>query len=122
MVGDATLPAELAATAALIVQALQQQADRHAPAGSAPCIELAAARFIRVTDPSNQQPGYEGIWRNARNERSGSITFNSDGSCYAEYDLFCPSPQQPQRLIEAVTAWGRAGAVRSEPRLISFAD
>ncbi len=115
---ECVLPAELEAQGQRIVSALQQQAEQYSPIGAAPKIGLAAAGFTRVVDPSNQLPGYEGVWRNARNERCGSITFNSDGSFYAEYDLFCAHPRDSRWFVEMVTAWGRGNEVRSEAKLI----
>lgn len=112
------LPAELEAQAGRIVQALQQQAERHTAAGAAPRIELAAVQFACVTDPFSRQPGYEGIWRDVRNHRCGSISLNSDGSFYAEYDLFCAHPRDARWFVEMVTAWGRGDDVRSEAKLV----
>ncbi len=114
---ECVLPAELEAQAQRIVSALQQQAEQFSPIGTAPKIGLATAGFIRVVDPSNQLPGYEGVWRNARNERCGSITFNSDGSFYAEYDLFRAHPLDSRWFVEMVTAWGRGDDVRCEAKL-----
>ncbi len=115
MTGD--LPRELQLLAGRIVHALRQEATRFSPA-VAPHIELAPVQFVRVTDPSNQQPGFEGFWRNARNERCGTLTINSDGSFYAEYDLFCPHPRDERWFVEMVTAWGAGETLRCEARLI----
>jgi hypothetical protein len=112
------LPAELKTLAGRVVSALQMEAERFAATGTAPRIELAAAQFTRITDPSNQQQGFEGVWRNACNERCGSLSINSDGSFYAEYDLFYPDPRDAHWIVEMVTAWGRGDAVRSEVKLI----
>lgn len=112
------LPAELEAQAVRIVEALQQQAERHCRAGAAPSITLEALRFTRVTDPASGQPGYEGVWRNAGNHRCGGLTFNGDGSFYAEYDIFMPHPRDARWFVEMVTAWGDAGSLRSEASLI----
>mgnify|MGYP003393625125 CR=1 FL=1 len=114
----ATLPAELEALVGQAVLALQQEAERFTATGSAPKIEVAALQFTRVIDPGNQLPGYEGVWRNARNARCGTLTINSDGSCFAEYDLFCPHPRDPRWFVEMATAWGRADALRCEAKLI----
>ena len=107
---------ELAESAGRIVTALQQEAERYAVAALK--IELADLQFVRVTDPASQQAGYEGVWRNARNNRCGTLTFNGDGSFYAEYDLFCPHPSDPRWFVETVTAWGNAETIRSEAKLI----
>lgn len=112
------LPAALADVAKHIVVALQREVECFSAPGAAPKIEFAAAQFTRVIDPANQLPGYEGVWRNARKERCGSITFNSDGSFYAEYDLFCPHPRDARWFVEMVTAWGNADSISSEATLI----
>lgn len=112
------LPAALADVAKHIVAALQIEAERFSATGTAPKIEFAAAQFTRVIDPANQLPGYEGVWRNARKERCGSITFNSDGSFFAEYDMFCPHPRDARWFVEMVTAWGNADTISSEATLI----
>jgi len=112
------LPAALADVAKHIVAALQMEAERFSATGTAPHIEFAAAQFTRVIDPANQLPGYEGVWRNARKERCGSITFNSDGSFFAEYDMFCPHPRDARWFVEMVTAWGNADSISSEATLI----
>ncbi len=112
------LPAELEALAERIVSAMQEEAASFTATGATPKIELAAAQFTCIIDPSNQLPGYEGVWRNARNERCGTLAINSDGSFYAEYDLFCPHPRDARWFVEMVTAWGQGDAVRSEVKLI----
>jgi hypothetical protein len=121
MVSAATaklLPAELEVSAERIVAALTEEAGHFTAAGCSPQITLAAANFTRVIDPGNQLPGYEGVWRNARNERCGCLTFNSDGSFYAEYDLFCQHPRDTRWFVEMVTAWGRDDILRVEARMI----
>jgi hypothetical protein len=112
------LPAELAGQAERVVAALQAEAERFTATGAAPQILLSAAQFGQVTDPASQLPGYEGVWRNARNERCGTLSFNGDGSFFAEYDLFCPHPRDTRWFVEMVTAWGNAETIRSEAKLI----
>ncbi len=118
VIAERMLPAELEAQAERIVQALQQQAERFTATGAAPKIALDDISFVQVTDPANQLSGYEGIWRNARKERCGSLTFNSDGSFYAEYDLFCAHPRDERWFVEMVTAWGTGETLRCEATLI----
>lgn len=112
------LSVELEELAERIVAALQQTATNYTATGATPKIELAAVKFTRVIDPGNQLPGYEGVWRNARNDRCGTLTINSDNSFYAEYDLFCPHPRDPRWFVEMVTAWGNETSLRSEATLI----
>jgi len=115
MTGD--LPPELQLLAARIEQTLREEATKFSST-VAQQIELASLQFVRVTDPANQLPGYEGIWRNARKERCGRLTFNSDGSFYAEYDLFCPHPRDERWFVEMVTAWGAGETLCCEATLI----
>ena len=112
------LSVELEELAERIVAALQQTATNYTATGATPKIELAAVKFTRVIDPGNHLPGYEGVWRNARNDRCGTLTINSDNSFYAEYDLFCPHPRDPRWFVEMVTAWGNETSLRSDVTLI----
>jgi hypothetical protein len=112
------LPLELHVLAERVVQALQREAERFTASGATPDIALAAVQFTPVIDPGNQLPGYQGVWRNARNDRCGVLTINSDRSVYAEYDLFCPHPRDARWFVEMVTVWGCEGDLRSEPTLI----
>ncbi len=102
---DTVLPAELESLTVRIATALQREAMMYTAVGVIPPIALAGLKFTCVTDPANQLPGYQGIWRNARNERCGSLNLNSDGSFYAEYDLFCPHPVDAESFVEMVSAW-----------------
>ena len=117
-VTSTALPAELEVIAQRVVGALQHEAERFTNVGATPRIELSAVQFVRVIDPGNQLPGYEGVWRNSRNDRCGALTFNSDNSFFAEYDLFCPHPRDTRWFVEMVTAWGRDADVRCEVKLI----
>ena len=112
------LPTELAITAQRVVAALQLEAERYTPVGATPVIALTSVHFTSVIDPGNHLPGYEGVWRNERNDRCGTLTFNSDQSFFAEYDLFCPHPRDARWFVEMVTAWGRDELVRCEVKLI----
>ena len=112
------LPVELEAMVGRAVLALQQEAGRYAHPSATPNIEQAALQFTRVVDPGNQLPGYEGVWRNARNDRCGTLTINSDGSFFAEYDLFCPHSRDARWFVEMVTAWGNTASIRCEAKLI----
>lgn len=112
------LPAELETLAARIAEAMQREAENYCAPAAAPRIDSAAAQFTCVTDPASQGAGYEGVWRNARGARCGTLTINSDGSFFAEYDLFCPHPRDPRWFVEMVTAWGRDGDIRYEATLI----
>src|SRR5450631_4488169 len=112
------LPVELEVVARRIVFALRQEAEKYTTVGATPKIEMSTLQFTRVIDPGNQLPGYEGVWRNSRNDRCGTLTINSDNSFFAEYDLFCPHPRDPRWFVEMVTAWGNETSLRCEATLI----
>ncbi|MDD5388379.1 MAG: hypothetical protein PHD37_03480 [Gallionellaceae bacterium] len=115
---NTALPDELVELGVKLCQVLGEEARRYAP-NEAPAIHLAEAVFTRVTDPSNGLPGYEGVWRDARAQKRGSLIINSDGSYYAEFDLLVLHPRKPRWFIEAITVWGRDGVVKAEPRLLA---
>ncbi len=111
------LPESLLITAEQLCDVLRKEAARFG-AGS-PTIRLQDAAFVEVTDPANSLPSYEGTWRNPQGIRCGSLTFNSDGSYYAEHDVLNPHPDKPAWFVESVTVWGRDGVVKAEPRLLA---
>lgn len=57
-------------------------------------------------------------WRGPTGGYQGSILVYGDGLAYAEFDLLQAHPHKPHLVIEAATAWGRAGALKSELRLL----
>ncbi len=112
------LPSHLGTHAERIVVAMTDEVRRLDGINHPASISLSDAIFAKVIDPENQLPGYQGVWRNSRNERCGTLTFNSDGSFYAEYDLFFPHPVDKRWFIEMVTAWGRDDVLRVELKMI----
>ena len=117
---DTVLPEPLLGLAARLCAVLGEEASRYA-GNQAPPIRLDAATFTCVIDRTNGLPGYEGVWRDLRGQKCGSLIINSDGSYYAEFDLLIPHPRKPDWFIESVTVWGRGDVVRSEPRLLAAA-
>lgn len=114
----AQLPDDLVELGVKLCLVLSQEARLYA-ADQAPVIRLEDACFTRVIDPSNGLPGYEGVWRDQRAQKRGSLTINSDGSFHGEFDLLMLHPKKPRWFIEAVTVWGHDGIVKAEPRLLA---
>jgi len=112
------LPDELVELGAKLCAMLGEEARRYAH-DQAPVIRLEEAVFTRVIDRCNGLPGYEGVWRDARAQKRGSLVINSDGSYYGEFDLLVLHPSKPRWFVEAVTVWGRDGVVKAEPRLLA---
>jgi hypothetical protein len=113
------LPEHLVEIGVRLCLALEWEAKRYAPATDAPVIRLGDARFEEVIDPANGLPSYQGVWRDAHRQKRGGLVLNSDGSYFAEYDLLCMHPNMPRWFVEAVTAWGRDGEVKTQPRLLA---
>ncbi|MBI5330227.1 MAG: hypothetical protein HZB71_06380 [Betaproteobacteria bacterium] len=114
----AALPDDLLELGVKLCAVLSEEAHRYL-ADAAPEIRLQDADFTQVIDPANGLPGYEGVWRDARAQKCGSLTLNSDGSYYGEFDILTLHPRKPLWFIESVTVWGRDGLVKAEPRLLA---
>ncbi|OCR22521.1 hypothetical protein AFK24_25890 [Pseudomonas syringae] len=69
-------------------------------------------------DPFDHSLAVYAEWRSERNSYLGSILLTGDGQVFAEFDILLPHPAKPQWVIEAVTAWGKPGALKSELRLL----
>lgn len=81
-------------------------------------VDFDALVFALKRDPFSQQDSVEGIWLDGQRQRLGSLVFHADGSFFAEYDVVKPHPVKPRWFVEAVTAWGQGGEVKSEARLL----
>lgn len=88
---------------------------------------LASQREAFVAIQARKDP-YDGSethyheWRCRNGRLLGHLQLTTAGTVYAEYDLLTPHPQKPQWVIEAVTAWGRKGAVKTELKLLTAAE
>ena len=76
------------------------------------------AEYRQELDPASGKNGLIGVWRNADGHKCGELTFHTDGSFFAEYDVIRVHPKKPRWFVEAVTAWGRGSSIKSEPRLL----
>lgn len=114
-----SLPDHLVETGVRLCLALEWEAKRYIPEDAPLSIQLGAARFKEIVDPANGLPSYQGTWHDDHKQKRGSLVINSDGSYFAEYDVLCMHPGKPRWFVEAVTAWGRGGEVKTEPRLLA---
>jgi hypothetical protein len=71
-----------------------------------------------VTDPFDQSQTLTGFWMSPLGMKQGSVQLLENGQAFAEYDVLIQHPDKPKWFIEAVTAWGKAGQLKSELRLI----
>ena len=80
------------------------------------------ARFELVTDPYSQSRDLVGFWHDLDQQRIGQIRFHGDGTFFAEYDIVRPHPSKPDCFVEAINAWGNAGKISSEAKLLAMAS
>lgn len=58
-------------------------------------------------------------WRDAGGQYLGNVLVHGNDQLFAEFDVLQPHPTRAQWFVEAATAWGRSGALKSELRLLS---
>ena len=87
-----------------------------------PLIEFDAASFELDTDPYTQKQALKGTWYRNHQHKVGEIIFHVDGSFYAEYDVVQPHPKNKIWFVESITAWGRAGNIKTDARLLEMQD
>jgi len=85
-----------------------------------PLYEQASFRLVK--DPFTGDFNLAGTWLDDNRRRLGSLQFNSDGTCYAEFDVVRPHPKKSRWFVEAVTAWGRQEELKAEPRLLPMPE
>lgn len=83
---------------------------------------LERASFELSRDPSTGENSLIGVWRDKNGLKQGTILFHADGSFFAEYDVVCEHPKKHNWFVEAVTAWGNSGLLKSESRLLPIAS
>ncbi len=80
--------------------------------------DFEKAEFRLVKDPYTADENLAGLWYDKYKQRIGNIQFNSDGSFYAEYDIVRPHPSKKKYFVEAMSAWGSNGHIKTEAKLL----
>lgn len=80
--------------------------------------DFEQAEFKLVKDPYTADENLAGLWYDQHKQRIGNIQFNSDGSFYAEYDIVRPHPSKKNWFVEAMSAWGNKGHIKTEAKLL----
>lgn len=70
-------------------------------------------------DTLAQTQSFYGEWRDAKGNLLGSVIVHAGGEFFAEYDVLIGHPTDRRWFVEAVTAWGRPGVIKSELRLLA---
>lgn len=81
-----------------------------------------AAVYRLDRDPADGSHTLVGEWRDDRGIKQGELLFRADGSFFVEHDVVLPHPRRRQWFVEAVNAWGRAGEIRAEARLLPMPE
>jgi hypothetical protein len=77
------------------------------------------ASYVLVKDPYTGQQNLACHWYDPNNRQPvGKLQFNSDGTFYAEYDVVKIHPLKSKWFVEGVAAWGSAGNIKSEAKLL----
>jgi len=121
-VTDATLEGRLDEARPLFAEIWQALADSLSKAGVEQGLAVSSG-----TSPSRselREDAYErsqslyAEWRTPGGGYLGSVLVHGDGQAFAEFDVLLPHPRKPDWVIEAATAWGYRGALKSELRLL----
>lgn len=80
------------------------------------------ANFRLVKDPYTGDLNLAATWLDGQRQKLGSLQFNSDGTCYAEFDVVKPHPRKSRWFVEAVTAWGKQGELKAEAKLLPMPE
>lgn len=70
-------------------------------------------------DPFDHSQSLYIEWRTAAGQYQGNVTIHGGDQVFAEFDVLQPHPKKPRWFVEAATAWGLPGALKSELRLLS---
>lgn len=115
--------AEFAGLAGDIGQRLVGEIEKLGFAADTIALSAAQEAVYRLDrDPSDGSYSLVGEWRDERGIKFGELLFHADGSFFVEQDVARPHPLRPKWFVEAVSAWGREGQIKSEARLLPMPD
>lgn len=117
----APLERRLDEAGALIAQVREALRMELARGGFAEALGAVPAQLQRCElrrDAFDSSEALYGEWLDAQGSRLGSLLLHAGGQVYAEFDVLRGHPTDRRWFVEAVTAWGRAGALKSELRLL----
>lgn len=78
----------------------------------------APTKAVVQTDAYDQSQSLHLEWRTPSGGYLGQFLVHANQQCYAEFDVFLPHPTKPEWVVEAATAWGLAGNLKTELRLL----
>lgn len=99
-----------------MLQAIEKMGFSELESMNKPIFDKAV--FSLHQDPFTQEENLTGYWYDDYQQRIGNIQFNSDGSFYAEYDIVRLHPSKKNWFVEAMSAWGTNGNIKTEAKLL----
>lgn len=121
VIPDAAVQARLSEVRPILesaIAAIRQGLSRLGLEDEATALEIDTAAFSLDTDPSDGSQSLIATWKDEGGYYLGNIVVHADSSFFAEYGMAVVHPKRPGWFIDAMTAWGRDGVVKSEPRLL----
>lgn len=88
------------------------------------CTELVEAIEQPLVNPELRKDSFDGQqslfaeWRTPTGALLGYLLIHGGGEVYAEFDVLKPHPGKPKWVIEALSVWGNAGQIKSDPKLL----
>jgi hypothetical protein len=76
------------------------------------------SRYELRRDAYDGSESLYGEWRTDEGKLLGTILVHATGQVFAEFDVLRPHPSDRRWFVEAVTAWGSRGAIKSELKLL----
>lgn len=115
-----TLEVRLDQTQALFAELWLEMAACLARAGLEVDLPAPAAlsRSELREDPFDHSLALYAEWRGGSGALLGNVLVHANDMVFAEFDVLAPHPAKPGWVVEAVTAWGHRGALKSELRLL----
>jgi len=80
---------------------------------------LDVCRISIVVDGYEQQDCILGDWLDENGGRYAHMVRYADGNLFAEHDVLQAHPKNAALFVEAIEIWGKAGRLKSEPRLLA---
>lgn len=84
--------------------------------------DYQSACFELTKDPFTGLFNLTGLWYDPHKQRIGRLQFQSDDSCYAEYNVLKQHPSRPHWFVDNVIAWGKVNMLKTEANLLRFPD
>jgi len=118
---DNVLAARCAAEAPLLEEMWAALRTELAKSGFANALTLVPREFSMRELRRDGFDGTEALyseWRSPQGSLLGSAIVHGNGTFYAEFDVVRPHPTDRRWFVEAVTAWGKRGAIKTELKLL----